>query len=154
MSGRERMAGMPTAKDSVSLSMFGDGAHGYVSLNVLEPVWSTSPKHCLATPREWRRHWEADYNVSPWDFVPRAVALHETGEKNRKALLESMSDDGTPDTWWLVFRMGEWRESSSLLLLESGEAELRIDTRLMLVRPTTDEVKRFGQLPAQIGGAA
>ena len=144
---------MPTASDSLACSMFGEEAsnQNYVALGVRNPPWREPPKHALSIPADWQSDWKVDFKISPLDFVPRDMALHEAAAANRKALEES--DDGLPFEWLLIFRVGAWEDTSFLVFDPAGRSTLLIDTRLMLVRPTTDEVKRFGQLPAQIGGA-
>jgi hypothetical protein len=137
----------PTAEWPVADSLFGspEYSHNYVILNTwLRHPFDKPPKHLLEIPRDWRAKWAGDYPIQPLNFGPRNYTLAQCAEANRQALADSMTGDGTPDEWHLLFRLGTWGEDS-VLHMAGDAAELNIKSRLTLVRPTADEIRKLGR---------
>lgn len=137
----------PTAVFPAAESLFGSEAmaHNYVILNTwLRNPFDKPPKHLLAIPRDWQQKWLGDFPVEPISFTCRNAALMMCADANAAALETSMTGDGTPDEWHLIFRFGEWGQGS-VLHVDGGKAELTIVSRVALVRPTQEETRRFGK---------
>lgn len=138
----------PTAQFPAADSLFGceNYAHSYVILNTcLRNPFDKPPKSLLEIPKQWRQKWVGDFPIKAHSFWPRRPAIQLCAEANRKALADSMTGDGTPDEWHLVFRLGAWGKGSVLNVTED-RAELVIDSGVTLVRPTADEIREYGRL--------
>jgi hypothetical protein len=130
-----------TKRETVGWSLFGTEKANYICLTVLDvSIWDSEPKNSLAIPKNWNDFWDGDFKITPSHFLPRAAALRHCAFENQKAINDSPDGDGVPDNWTLVFRLGVW-EDTSCLFVDLGKTTLSIDTRLMVVRPTSAEVK-------------
>ena len=56
------------------------------------------------------------------------------------------------DEWYLVFRVGVWKDDSYFIINGDDDAQLMIRTGVSLVRPTAKEIAQFGK--AEKVGAA
>ena len=156
---------MSKALVSVPESMFGGAASraNYICLTartnwckmadgtqIFGRLFRQIPKTLLDIPSD-RQEWRDDFDLSPDDFMPRAVAFCEAASKNAKELLDPF-DDGTPERWTLVFRLGAW--DGGYLHVSGGDCHVYIESDLQLVRPTKEEIKQFGSdVPGKVGAA-
>jgi hypothetical protein len=113
-----------------------------------QSLFTEVPEGLLAIPANWSEGWNNDFAIRPDDFVPRAVAIRDAARLNAKSLLDPF-DDGTPERWSLVFRVGGWDESESFLFRHNDDVGLNIKTTLSLVRPTKAEIAEYGNLLAE-----
>jgi hypothetical protein len=131
---------MPAANVSFGESLFQDQARGYMFFGGSHLRWDTEPKHLLAIPPHCDP-FQGDCHVTDLDITTRAMAMHLCAKHNAAELAKC----STPDEWYVVIKFQGWLDSSLVTFLcEKGTANVVIDTKVTLVRPTKEEIEQFG----------
>jgi hypothetical protein len=100
--------------------------------------WDRQPAHALDIPAEWAQKWDGDFPFTQADALNREQALASVALHNRKATTKAKN--GYPETWWLVFEVGEIGANSFLTLEKGAAASMNIEAAFTLVKPTAAEI--------------